>query len=51
MDIDLVNEYELAYRYYKFTMEDFFEMNKAAVAHSFLDPEVKKHVVKRYGLE
>ena len=51
MDIDLVNEYELAYRYYKFTMEDFFEINKAAVAHSFLDPEVKKHVVKRYGLE
>jgi adenosine deaminase len=48
MDIDLIDEYELAGKYFHFTPEDFFQMNKNAVAHSFLDPEVKKHTEKAF---
>ena len=43
MDIDLINEYELAARFFDLTLEDFFQMNKNAIAYSFLDPDVKKH--------
>jgi adenosine deaminase len=51
MDIDLVDEYKLAIRYFGFTLDDFFEINKAAIAHSFLNTDVKEHVRKRHELE
>lgn len=44
MGIDLINEYELANRYFNLTLEDFYNMNKDAVAHSFLDPDIKKYI-------
>ena len=44
MDIDLVDEYELAGRYFNLTLDDFYTLNKQAIAHSFLDPDIKKYI-------
>jgi len=46
MDIDLVTEYELAQTYFDFTLDDFYEMNKRAIAFSFLDVDVKEYIEK-----
>jgi len=48
MDIDLINEYELASRYFNLTLDDFYTINKQAIAHSFLDPDIKKYVETTY---
>jgi adenosine deaminase len=48
MDIDLINEYELASRYFNLTLDDFYTMNKQAIAHSFLDPDIKQYVEETY---
>ena len=44
MAIDLVHEYELCRRLYGFTDADFTEMNRTALDHSFLPPEVTGRV-------
>ena len=48
MDIDLINEYELASRYFNLTLDDFYAINKQAIAHSFLDPDIKEYVEETY---
>ena len=48
MDIDLVTEYELAQTYFDFTLDDFYEMNKRAITHSFLDSDAKEYIEKNY---
>jgi adenosine deaminase len=47
MAIDLVHEYELCARLYGFGFEEFAAMNRAALAHSFLDAEAKRRVQAR----
>ncbi|MCP5107248.1 MAG: adenosine deaminase [bacterium] len=47
MDIDLVNEYELAERYFKLGAVDFFDINKNAVGYSFLDDDIKRDVIEK----
>lgn len=42
MDIDLVNEYEIAQTFYGMTVEEFYKINRAALAHSFLDRDIRK---------
>ena len=48
MDIDLITEYELAKNYFNFTLDELYQMNKRAVAHSFLDTDIKRYVEKTY---
>jgi len=48
MDIDLIKEYELASEYFNLTVADFSQMNKQGIAHSFLDPEIKKYIRTKY---
>jgi adenosine deaminase len=48
MDIDLINEYELARRYFNLTLDDFYKMNKQTITHSFLDPDIKEYVEATY---
>ncbi len=48
MDIALINEYELAGRYFNLTLDDFYKMNKQTIAHSFLNHDIKEYVEKRY---
>jgi adenosine deaminase len=48
MDIDLTGEYELAARHFNLTADDFYDMNKKAIDHSFLDPDIKKYVRAAY---
>jgi adenosine deaminase len=49
MAIDLVHEYEVCARLYGFGLEDFAAMNRAALAHSFLDPVAKRRARARLG--
>jgi adenosine deaminase len=44
--IDLVHEYETCAREYGFGVEDFRAMNRAALRHSFLPPQVKARIEK-----
>ena len=44
--IDLVNEYEVCVREYGFGLEEFREMNRAALRHSFLPRRVRAKVEK-----
>ncbi|MCP4148250.1 MAG: adenosine deaminase [bacterium] len=48
MDIDLVDEYELAARHYNLTAEDFDKINKQTLTHSFLDKDIKTYAASRY---
>jgi len=47
MAIDLVHEYELCARLYGFGLEEFAAMNRAALAHSFLDAGAKRRAEAR----
>ncbi len=47
MAIDLVHEYALCARLYGFGLEEFAAMNRAALAHSFLDAEAKRRAQAR----
>jgi len=49
MAIDLVHEYEVCARVFGFGLEEFAAMNRAALAHSFLDDEAKRRVEARLG--
>jgi adenosine deaminase len=49
MAIDLVHEYELCVRLYGFGLEEFAAMNRAALAHSFLDGDAKQRAAARLG--
>ena len=49
MGIDLVHEYEVCAELYGFGLEEFAAMNRAALAHSFLDPEAKRRAGARLG--
>ena len=46
--IDLVHEYELCSRLYGFTAEDFMDINRRAVEHSFLDPDIRAGVLNSH---
>jgi adenosine deaminase len=46
--IDLVHEYELCARLYGFTEKDFMSINRQTVEHSFLSPDIRTEVLKRY---
>lgn len=48
MGIDLVDEYELAVKYFNLTTDDFHDMNKHAVGHSFLDNDIKNYIKTKY---
>ena len=50
MAIDLVHEYEVSARLYGFGFEEFAAMNRAALAHSFLDPDAKRRVEARLAV-
>lgn len=47
MAIDLVHEYEVCSRQFGFGREEFSAMNRAALAHSFLDPEARARAEAR----
>jgi adenosine deaminase len=49
MAIDLVHEYEACARLYGFGLEEFAAMNRAALAHSFLDDDAKRRAEVRLG--
>jgi adenosine deaminase len=49
MAIDLVHEYALCARFFGFGLEEFAAMNRAALAHSFLDLEAKRRAGERLG--
>lgn len=49
MAIDLVHEYEVCARLYGFGLEEFAAMNRAALAHSFLDDGAKRRAAARLG--
>lgn len=48
MNLDLVHEYELVQKVFGFKPQDFFKMNKNAIAHSFLPAELKKKIDKDF---
>jgi adenosine deaminase len=47
MAIDLVHEYEVCARLYGFGLDEFAAMNRAALAHSFLDDAAKRRAEAR----
>ncbi len=47
MAIDLVHEYEVCARLYGFGLEEFAAMNRAALAHSFLDADARRRAGAR----
>ena len=47
-DIDLIHEYEICMSKYGLNLEDFMEINKNAVEHSFLDTDIKAYVLKAF---
>jgi adenosine deaminase len=49
MAIDLVHEYEVCARLFGFGLEEFATMNRAALAHSFLDADAKRRAAARLG--
>lgn len=48
MDIDLVDEYERTVNYYRLSEEDLIKINKDALAHSFLEEDIKAFTRKKY---
>jgi adenosine deaminase len=48
MDIDLVHEYELAARLYRFGPADFQAINRGAASASFLPPETRRRVLEAF---
>lgn len=48
MNLDLVHEYEVVQKVFNFKPQDFFKMNKNAVAHSFLPSDIKKKIEKDF---
>ncbi len=48
MDIDLVHEYELAARLYRFSLADFQAINRSALNASFLPPEARRRVLEAW---
>lgn len=47
MAIDLVNEYDIARRYYGFDTDDFMRINAMALEKSFLPEEIRTEVARR----
>jgi adenosine deaminase len=45
--IDLTHEYEVLQRDLRFTQEEFDRLNDLAAAHSFIAPDIKRHVWPR----
>ncbi len=48
MGIDLVNEYEVVQKHFGWDAETFFHMNRKAIDHSFLSPDIIQDVKKKY---
>lgn len=48
MNLDLVHEYEVVQKNFGFKPQDFYKMNKNAITHSFLPPEIKKRIEKDF---
>ena len=46
--IDLVHEYELCARLYGFTKEDFMNINRQTVEHSFPPPDIRTEILGRH---
>jgi adenosine deaminase len=49
MAIDLVHEYDVCCRRFGFGLAEFADMNRAALAHSFLGAEAKRRAAARLG--
>ena len=50
MGIDLINEYKVIHDLFGWGMGDFYEMNKKALDHSFLNAELKDYIRKNHFL-
>jgi adenosine deaminase len=48
MGIDLINEYKVIHDLFGWKLKDFYEMNKKAIDHSFLNLEIKDFIKKNY---
>jgi adenosine deaminase len=48
MGIDLINEYKVIHDLFHWDLRDFYEMNKKALDHSFLNQEIKEFIKKNY---
>ncbi len=48
LEIDLVHEYQMCRKHYRFTEIDFEAMNEMALRHSFLPREAKEGALRRY---
>jgi len=48
MDIDLVEEYRRAVKYYRLSLEDLYKINKNTLAHSFLEAGIREFVEKSH---
>jgi adenosine deaminase len=46
--IDLVHEYEICSRLYGLSRDQFLDINRRTVEHSFLSPEIRAEVLRNY---